>query len=379
MKVKEYSGKKVTKAGEALLDTEGMAKDRQKFSDAMDVLSYWRFSHEEALEKAFLLLQNISLKKDKNAIFAKRLKRYMSIIRKLFRFRSMKLRNMQDIGGCRAIFSNQKKLNQTVRELKRQPEFKGKDGKYRVKDYISNPKEDGYRSYHIIGRFPDGTGTTKSIEIQLRTKLQHYWATALEIVDLFTGQALKSNQGDEIWKTFFIHVGKQFSTMDNIHRFESLSPNEKMGAYLKSLNVDRELIYSCEVVQNYYEHLNVFEKFSAFAGSFQVIDEKWVEENQADGYYLIQIDLENHMVHAKSFPPDLSKEAEEEYLKQEKEASAITGMVVALVSTSSVGDIKEAYPNYFADSTQFMEHLDLVAAVNISRPSVPKEKSPLLI
>ena len=66
-------------------------------------------------------------------------------------------------------------------------------------DYIDNPKVDGYRGYHLIGAFPDKDGDRRLIEIQVRTSIQHDWATALEIVDLFTGQALKSNQGKK-WK-----------------------------------------------------------------------------------------------------------------------------------------------------------------------------------
>jgi len=34
-----------------------------------------------------------------------------------------------------------------------------------------------------------------------------------------------------------------------------------------------------------------------------------------------------------------------------------------------VGDIKEAYPNYFADSTKFMGHLEHIANANITPPA----------
>ena len=98
----KYTGKQIIKAGEDLIDSEVMNQDPDRFSDAMDIMSYWRFKHETSLDIAFMLLQEISYKKDKKAIFAKRLKRHVSIVRKLIRFNKMKLKNMQDIGGCRA-------------------------------------------------------------------------------------------------------------------------------------------------------------------------------------------------------------------------------------------------------------------------------------
>ena len=201
----KYSGKQVINAGEKFL-SDDIFINKTQLNDALDILSYWRFSHESALENALKMLEDISLKIDRKAIFAKRLKRFASIVKKLRRFPDMKLKNMQDIGGGRAIIANPKKLQKVVRELRRRPEFKNSNEKIRYKDYISSPKEDGYRGYHLIGKFNNGLGGKRNIELQIRTRLQHDWATTLEIVDLFTGQALKSNQGEANWKNFAIFL-----------------------------------------------------------------------------------------------------------------------------------------------------------------------------
>jgi ppGpp synthetase/RelA/SpoT-type nucleotidyltranferase len=66
----------------------------------------------------------------------------------------MNLSQMQDIGGCRAVLSNLKLVRQLCDEYYEKGkhcdlkhEFKNK------KDYITNPKPDGYRSIHLVYRY----------------------------------------------------------------------------------------------------------------------------------------------------------------------------------------------------------------------------------
>jgi hypothetical protein len=56
-----------------------------------------------------------------------------------------------------------------------------------------------------------------------------------------------------------------------------------------------------------------------------------------------------------------------EYLKQEKKAVENTKYVVALVSSQSIDNLKEAYPNYFADSALFIHHLREVEEKTITK------------
>src|SRR5438270_11039884 len=59
------------------------------------------------------------------------------------------------------------------------------------------------------------------IEIQLRSRLQLAWATAVETVSTFTGQALKSNIGDDAWKRFFALMGSSIARREGT----SIIPN----------------------------------------------------------------------------------------------------------------------------------------------------------
>lgn len=360
----QYSGKQVIKAGEQLLRLD-ILEDENAVNAALDVVSYWRFSHETALENALNLLKDTTLQIDKKAIFAKRLKRFISIFRKLHRFPEMKLKNMQDIGGCRAIVANPKKLLKIVRKLRQRSEFRNGNGVVRYKDYISSPKEDGYRGYHLVGQFNNGSEANRNIEIQIRTRLQHDWATTLEIVDLFTGQALKSNQGEQNWKEFFSNVSRQFALMEEIHLFDTLSPDEKFRKYNDLvLRSDFEIKSSCDKVQKVERILNVATHLEAYSNTLKIVDGR-ISENAIDGYALIVVDVESATVTTSLFNKNENEEAEKRYALEEKQATGNRNLVVALVSTTAVGGIKEAYPNYFADSKDFVEHLFLITDVEL--------------
>jgi putative GTP pyrophosphokinase len=74
------------------------------------------------------------------------------------------------------------------------------------KDYIAEPKPDGYRGIHLIYRYSNPRAPAYdglSLELQVRTRVQHAWATAVETMGTFLGQALKSGQGEQEWRSFF--------------------------------------------------------------------------------------------------------------------------------------------------------------------------------
>lgn len=358
-----YSKTQINKAGIKLTDPATEAAD---ISEAMDTLSFWRHCHEVPLEAAFDPLQRIARQIDRDAIFARRLKRTASIVSKLQRSQGrMQLSRMQDIGGCRAIISTEKKLRKIVRELKKVPQLKSADGSFRIRDYIAEPKPDGYRSFHIVGKFADDTGSARSIEIQVRTRIQHYWATAVEIVDLFTGQALKSNQGDPEWEDFFAAVSRQFALMEHVPVFSQLTVQRQFDEYSKLLMRDEALLLDCLEVQRLAKSVDVSGRLEAFANSLKIIDDK-LSELAGSGYVLLQIDTSKKFVSSAMYESQHSAKAEKAYIALEKATIDDPTMVVALVSSAAVGGIKEAYPNYFADSTEFLQLLNIIN--NIRHP-----------
>ena len=199
--------------------------------------------------------------------------------------------------------------------------------------------------------------------MQLRTRIQHYWATAVEIIDLFTGQALKSNQGEIKWESFFMCISEQFSLMEGIHGFERMSPAQQYAEYRGKLALSPSAQESCRTTKQFAEKLHVITKLKAFSSSIKVLDEK-ISNLKVDGYALIQIDIKKLTISTRIF--NASDSAESEFIEAEKSAAKDEHIVVALVSTTALGGIKEAYPNYFADSSQFMMLMSLVMKVDFN-------------
>jgi ppGpp synthetase/RelA/SpoT-type nucleotidyltranferase len=196
--VRSVSKGEIDRAGRALMKLPPHDPRRET---AIVVVDSWRSSHAYPLQIVKMTLLQRARKIDPNALIAQRLKRRRSIEAKLRDNPNMKLSQMQDIGGCRAVLSNNIQVTQLVNKYK---EFHAKSPKNRSDwdgsddfDYILRPKPDGYRSVHLIFRFYSSSAKRsmyngQRIEIQIRSKLQHLWATAVETAQIFTGQALKS-------------------------------------------------------------------------------------------------------------------------------------------------------------------------------------------
>ena len=110
---------------------------------------------------------------------------------------------MQDIGGFRIVLKDVPALNKALTMFlnKEFDDFTLE----KINDYVTEPKISGYRSIHFVYKYhsTDETYDGLRVELQIRTKLQHNWATAVETAGLYTQTSLKSNQGDNKWLSFF--------------------------------------------------------------------------------------------------------------------------------------------------------------------------------
>ncbi|MYE46502.1 MAG: RelA/SpoT domain-containing protein [Chloroflexi bacterium] len=192
-----YSRTRVNAAGKAL------AHDESSCDAALNIMRNWRSSHSFPLNALQILTRERALKTDSNAIVAQRLKRQRSIVRKLQEQPKMNLSQMQDVGGCRAVVSTVDQVHELVDRFRT---GKSKHELMTDRDYIYQPRASGYRSHHLVFKYYSDKSLSWNglrIEVQIRSALQHVWATAVEIVDTFSGGGeLKAGKGDERWQRF---------------------------------------------------------------------------------------------------------------------------------------------------------------------------------
>lgn len=110
----------------------------------------------------------------------------MSIVEKLKREPLLKLSEMQDIAGCRIVVADIAAQEKAVNEI--MSAFSG-DSPITLRDRRIKPSH-GYRAVHLIVR-KDG----KKVEIQVRTRPQHWWAECCEKLAGLYDQKIKYGGG----------------------------------------------------------------------------------------------------------------------------------------------------------------------------------------
>ena len=278
---------------------------------------------------------------DRRSLVAQRIKRLPSIECKLRRFSSINLSQMRDIGGCRSVVGNARQVDQLVDAYCRS---RIKHKLIGEKDYIAKPKQCGYRSHHLVYRyFSDKNDIYKGlrIEIQIRSRLQHEWATAVETVGTFIQQALKSNQGGKDWLRFFALMSTMLALKEN----RPLVP----GTPSDHGELTREL-------RHYASKLDIISRLRAYRAVA-----KYINPRRADArYYLMRLDVERKQVKVWRFRTEDRDTASVQYLEAERELREVSNADVVLVSVESVSSLKRAYPNYFLDTSRFLKEVQSV-------------------
>lgn len=327
----------IDRAGKTFFNEKLSIEER---AGAIDAIWNWRTAHSYPLNALHMTLRNRTLKVEKTAFTAQRLKRLPSILRKLGRQSTMQMSQMQDIGGCRAVVSSMPRLHALLHTYSDSPL---RHELNRSRDYIAEPKDDGYRSIHKMYRFSGKASSLPwhelRIEVQVRTKLQHGWATAVETVDAFAAEDLKFGRGTTPWRRFFKLMGSVHAHMERTPIVPG-TPKDLMVLFDEVKFLEHQL----QVIRKLRSYVTLTRKITGEA----VSNRDW---------YVIQMLPDERRVIIRGFSQKDFLAAKRLLAELEKEFQG-TKRQAALVATSSLHDLRRAYPNYFADTAHFTSVLE---------------------
>ena len=340
----EYTRGQVNAAGQLLargpaVEPLDFLADFEAKQRAIAVLNNWRASHLYPINTFQATLRKRLKWLDKKALVGQRLKRTPSILAKLRKSDGMQLARMQDIGGLRAVLASIEK----VREL---------EGMYRAgglqhelapsKDYIAEPKGDGYRSIHLVFKYRNSKAPQYDglrLELQIRTRLQHEWATAVETASAFLNQALKAGQGDEEWRDFFVACSAAIAHTEG----QPLPPGYE-GTTLRDV---------VELVRVAEARLSALSRLRGYS----IAAEGIVRAKGQGRYHLVELNTELRTVNITPYPTARLFEAEAAYATAERKVAEGAPIDVVLVAAGPIENMKRAYPNYFLDAQGFVSKI----------------------
>lgn len=346
----KYSKSEIDRAGEiARLSKPGS----KQYIESVAKINEWRISHHYPMHTFNITLRKKAYDIDKDAIVARRLKRLQTILDKVgSRQLTMKLSRMQDIGGVRAVMKNTKQVYQLAAQYTDKKRFTHKLKP--VKDYIQHPKPSGYRGVHLVFEFNNAQGRTPhardydglNIEVQVRTQLQHIWATAVEAIGMMRHEELKSSSGNKQWLEFFGLMSSIIALLEDSPVLET-----------------HQNLSSREIIDRTYHHikeLGVENIMSGWAVGMKFATNVDILRRIGQHYVIISLDSSEGHTSLYRYKEDELDQANQKLTELEAIAAVSGNPDPVLVSVGDIKNLQRAYPNYFFDIRQF---LDLVSYV----------------
>jgi hypothetical protein len=330
-----YNMKAVRKAGERLSEKIAIGAAGFPSDEALEIFAIansWRDSHIYPMRSIRFSLRHKMRQVEAKGDTAARPKRMSSIRRKL-RDSSINLDQMNDLGGCRAILDDIAAVRAVIEAIRN-------DFPHDVRKeypYIDEPKLDGYRSHHIVveykGRREAEIFNGRRIELQIRTRLQHSWATAVEAVELYRGEDLKHGKGNSDWLRLFALASAEFSYAEGCPVNAQMPDRWARQKEIKELN---RTLNAVDFLENIKNATHYAENYSYDQARFFLIRYSPAHQVFVEAY-----------TSARTIAARYSK----------LESEMVPGASVVVVEVDKIEKLIQTYPNYFGDVSLFVRNL----------------------
>ncbi|RTE48148.1 hypothetical protein DDD64_07300 [Actinotignum sanguinis] len=319
------------------------SEDEKEAGAARAIIQQWRKQHLEptwgVFDSARRVCDSLS-----GALATFRLKRMESIESKILRpGKNYDAGAMDDIGGCRIILPGMRELN-AAREL-----ISDAISVRKVKDYVYiDAPPSGYRSIHLLaqneGREKD---LSYRVEVQLRTGLQHAWATAIEAASNVYGENYKDPAPRAMSESgvkrleFFRLVSAGFALSEGVLLDQGVPQSiEEIREKLRASSVSESVVNDLHLVTDDVVQLT--------------------EGHQGPGLYLLTFEREKQELAVQHFDNENPRKAFEAYNDLEEKNSSESGTVAdrtdgVLVYSDNPERLPLAYPNYSSNVDVFLK------------------------
>ena len=219
-------------------------------------------------------------------------------------------------------------------------------------DYRERGRDDtGYRALHVILK-----RSGMHLELQIRSRIQHYWSESIERTSVIYGHHLKEKEGDP-------QVIQYFKTISDV--FCEIEANRK-PTITQRLAVD-QLRSSCEqIIQGSDKH-KIFDSF-VNEDIIRTLTEKESRNSGRLNNWILIFNWNSGQFVSWDIVGRNSDEAVEAYIEYERMYSAEDGYEVVLIGSSEIATVRQTHSHYFGIETyeNILESLD-TSVVGFSR------------
>ncbi len=332
MAVQILSKSRIDRAGQLLSKGEPQKLEEiELYDDSESLFDEFRQKHLQPLTSTTVELQNWLKEAGTPYIIVQRLKRKPQILRKLRRF-PVRLTQLQDIGGLRIIVNQNSDVDRLVDYIQKILKQQSAVSIKKIVNYREKGRDDsGYRATHVI---LEREGVV--LELQIRSRIQHYWAELIERTSVIYGHHLKELEGDRVVISYFKELSNLFYEIESGRR-----PSADQKYELERLRSDAEQLISNA------DSKNVFSNFENEGIVKTLIDQ---EKRLGGGEFNNWIFVFNWNL-GSFISWDIigldPKTAITSYVEFERRYPSEHGFEVVLVGSSSVANIRETHSHYF--------------------------------